>query len=144
MNLLLCSTLTFFILLYRIIYHYWLYGATVLQVNVIGRVFQLEDYLLYWSKNVAVIRIKQRSKNSSHGWDLKFLLCHCIYHLHWVNLVSLAIFGVFGMPAPVHLVRGKAGQVMLGEAAPCPALPRPRQLVLCQLFFCKKWETQDV
>lgn len=28
------------------------------------------------------------------------------------------------MPAPVHLVRGKAGQVMLGEAAPCPALPQ--------------------
>lgn len=36
-----------FFLLYGILHHYWLYGATVLQVNVIGRVFQPEVYFLY-------------------------------------------------------------------------------------------------
>lgn len=39
-----------------------------------GMAFQPEVYL-YWSKNVTVIRIKQRNKSSSHGWDPKFLFC---------------------------------------------------------------------
>lgn len=49
----------------------------------------------------------------------EFLSFCCVRN--WVSLVSLAISRVFGMPAHVRLVRGRAGQVVLGEAAPCPA-----------------------